>query len=49
MERFLLWKCFWAKMFDGLVGIFTLGYIQTNWSLNSAKRLSQWRNKHSME
>jgi len=43
MERFLLWKCSWSQLLDGLVGVLTLGYWNPHWALNSAKKLTRWR------
>ena len=45
MERFLLWKCSWAQMFQGMAGIITLGYWSPPLAMNSARKLTIWRSK----
>ncbi len=46
-ERFLLWMCGWANLFDALILIFTFGFYssQKSLGLRVAFHLAQWRYK----
>lgn len=43
IEQFMLWLCSWAKLFDGLIGILTLGYKRPNMYQAMARELSLYR------
>ena len=46
MEQFLLWIISWAQLCDGLIGIFSYGYIRSKLALRTAKYLAKWRYKN---
>jgi len=44
MEQFLKWKCAWARMLEGLVGVLTFGYwYSSSWSMSCARQLTRFR------
>lgn len=45
MEQFLKWKCDWARMLDGFLGVISYSFIHTTFGLNEARNLARWRSK----